>query len=237
MRLPILQKTNLLPNDVFPANVTALVTDSSVNFAFLGRIRIFTKQQAEYLKNYQVNADTVVNVRQVHGDRIIYAHSQGIPITEADGIITNVPNLPIAVRTADCSPVFLYDARRQAIGVVHVGWKGTQKRIVIEAIIEMNRRFKTQADDLKVVFGPSICPKHYEVGKEFLDFFPEDTIELNGKLYFDNFRVTQKQILSLGVPQENISNCKICTWEDERCFSYRRQGAQAGRMLSVIMLK
>lgn len=237
LRPPILSKTKLF-NNVFNEHVIAFVTDSAIDFVFEDSVRYFSSEQTDFLlRHYNIQAKKVVNIKQVHGDRIIYAHDHNIPVTEADGIITNVKNLPIAVRTADCLPIFLYDKKSKAIGIVHAGWKGTHKKIVVEAISEMSRRFKTQAEDLHVAIGPGICAEHYEVGPEFLDYFPEDVIRKDSKLYFDNSQVSQKQILSLGVPQENIFNCGICTWEDERCFSYRRQKAKAGRMLSVMMLK
>ena len=43
--------------------------------------------------------------------------------TDVDALITNVPNLPLTVFSADCGTVLLYDPVHQAIGAVHAGWR------------------------------------------------------------------------------------------------------------------
>ncbi len=38
----------------------------------------------------------------------------------------------------------------------------------------------------------------------------------------------------LGIPMENISFDEVCTYDDDKCCSYRRDGSKAGRMVSLI---
>ncbi len=53
---------------------------------------------------------------------------------EADAFITNEPGLPIAIRTADCVPVFIYDPVKRVIALAHAGWKGTHKHIAAKTV-------------------------------------------------------------------------------------------------------
>ena len=49
---------------------------------------------------------------------------------KADAIITNQKKLPIAVLTADCVPILLYDNKKKMIAAIHAGWKGSFKGII-----------------------------------------------------------------------------------------------------------
>ena len=49
---------------------------------------------------------------------------------KADAVITNQKKLPIAVLTADCVPILLYDYKKNIIAAIHAGWKGAFKGII-----------------------------------------------------------------------------------------------------------
>ena len=53
---------------------------------------------------------------------------------KADAIITDQKKLPIAVLTADCVPVLLYDYKKKIIAAIHAGWKGAYRGIVKNVI-------------------------------------------------------------------------------------------------------
>ena len=67
-------------------------------------------------------------------------------------------------------------------------------------------------------------------------FFPKETIERDGKLFFDLIAANKRQLSHCGVLEKNILDCQRCTFCDTQYFSYRREGKDAGRMLSLIML-
>ncbi|MCH7527220.1 MAG: laccase domain-containing protein, partial [Planctomycetes bacterium] len=43
------------------------------------------------------------------------------PISGVDGLVTDEPNVPLMVLSADCCLMVLYDPARPAVGVAHVG--------------------------------------------------------------------------------------------------------------------
>lgn len=162
-----------------------------------------------------------------------------------DGVITNIPHVCIAVSTADCVPILIYDPVNKAIASIHAGWRGTCSRITSHSLRLMRSAFGTNPKDVIVVIGPSISPEVYEVGSELIDAF-EDTkfdvdklfIKKKGKLYLNLWKANKDILLEKGVKECNIEVSGICTFsEPEKFFSARRLGIQSGRMLSGIMLK
>ena len=62
--------------------------------------------------------------RQTHSDHVKYVCSACRP-EDTDAVFTDVPGLCLAVKTADCIPVLLYDRRQLMVAAIHAGWKGT----------------------------------------------------------------------------------------------------------------
>ncbi len=223
-----------------PHSVLALTSDAMVDFTPTDFDAPLSSEQQEYLKNKTgVSIPQVFWRKQIHTDNILVAEGNvatvcGLP--DADAYITNTPNLPIAIRTADCVPVFLFDPVHGAIGLAHAGWKGTYQQIAAKTAKRMQDKFGTQCYDLKVVLGPSIRPCCYQVGEEFKGYFPEDMSVRDGKLYVDVVSANRRQLVAQGVLAENIFDSGECTCCNHRYFSFRRDGAKAGRMISVMML-
>jgi YfiH family protein len=108
----------------------------------------------------------IITLRQIHSDLV--HHVAGIPEQPlvGDGMITDIPELLLAVQTADCLPVIVVDRKRRAAGVFHAGWRGTVKRIVEKGVGEMRRSFGSNPRDLIAAIGPGIQKCCYEVGEE-----------------------------------------------------------------------
>ncbi|NND84935.1 MAG: polyphenol oxidase family protein, partial [Acidimicrobiia bacterium] len=89
---------------------------------------------------------------QVHGASAAIATSPG-PAGAVDGLVTTEPDLPIAVRTADCAGVVLHG--HGSVGVAHAGWRGAAAGIVPAVVEEMA---VLGAPPLRGVIGPHIGP-------------------------------------------------------------------------------
>ena len=86
-------------------------------------------------------------------------------VPKVDAIITKEKDLFLAVRTADCVPILLYDKKKKVIGVIHSGRKGTEKNIVANTLKVFFKHFFCQAEDIIVKIGPSISWKNYFLNK------------------------------------------------------------------------
>ncbi len=220
--------------------ILALTSDASIDFTPTDFGASLNPAQQAYLKKETgVDIPQVFWRKQVHGDEIIVVTKdlKLSPTHEADAFVTTERGLPIAVRTADCVPVFLYDPIKQVIGVVHAGWQGTRLNITQKTAELLKSRFGCDPRNIQAVLGPSGGVCCYEVGPEFKEYFPQDIIERGGKLYADVSGNNVRQLKAVGLLDSNIKNTRVCTICSPNYFSFRRDGAKAGRMISLMMLK
>jgi len=232
--------------------VLALVSDRSVDFSLnpdkmSGRNgqAAFSPEQKDFLLKHigpleQKIWERIVFLKQMHGAEVVCVGKTEVspsPFPEADALITREEGVPLAVRSADCLPIFLFDPETKAVGLVHAGWRGSLQGIVKNTVQRMMREWKTDPQDLKAAFGPALRDCCYRVGAEFKEYFPEEIHQISDEFTLDLALVNKNQLLSVGVKADNIFDCGICTSCDSRFFSYRREEEKAGRMISLVMLK
>ena len=95
----------------------------------------------------------------------------GVARPAGDALLTDQAGILLSVRTADCLPVLLVDAKRRAVAAVHGGWRGALAGIVEKAVGEMRRVYGSEPRSLLAVLGPSIRVCCYEVGEEVEEAF------------------------------------------------------------------
>ena len=196
----------------------------------------------------------VVTGHQVHGTAIAVVENQATTREELEGydaLITNVPGCVIGVRTADCIPVLLYDPVTSTVAAVHSGWKGTLNRISQKTIMKMRDTFGSDPHDIRAVIGPGICRKCFQVGEEVVNYFkgngidivpiyswdgPKQEGSMAGGHHLDLVEENRILLVESGVRPENIQLSGICTYEDGRFFSARREGSDCGRIINTIKL-
>jgi len=181
-------------------------------------------------------------LNQVHGDNVVALEDPAVfekgdfyHAKEADGVITNIKDLTLLVLTADCLSIFFYAPGWT--GLVHAGWRGTEKKIAQKVFQMILGQSKCRPSDVQIAFGPRICKDHYEVGEEFKNLFPEKSIYTkSGKTYFDLAGENKRQLLQAGAVPGNILDHGICTvCENEDFYSFRKEKEAAGRMVSFIV--
>jgi len=222
-------------------NLIALISDASIDFTPKDFDSPLTDSQCSYLKKITgMDIPQVFWRKQIHGDDILLVKDNvksAKSCPDADAYITNEKNLPIAIRTADCVPVFIFDHIQRVIGLAHAGWRGTYKAIAAKTVLRMQEKFDSLPSSVKVFLGPSIRECCYQVGEEFRDYFPLHVKDREGHLYADVVGVNRDQLIQAGVLKENILDSGICTCCHKDYFSFRRDASKAGRMISLMMLK
>lgn len=137
------------------------------------------KNRAAFVKRLGTPDWPVVEMRQVHSDVILpirevpdqLLDKHGRAILAGDGLVTDVPGMLLAVKTADCMPVIIVDKKNKAVGIFHAGWRGTLHRITEKGVGEMRRHFGSKPENLIAALGPSIRDCCYKVGEEVRDKF------------------------------------------------------------------
>jgi hypothetical protein len=183
-------------------------------------------------------------LKQVHGDVIvtITAQSSLNERREADGSVSAIPGVLLGIATADCVPILLIDSRKRVAAALHAGWRGTLKGIAAKAVELLVSEWQVDPRNLSAALGPSIGGCCYEVGQEVGE--PIVTRwqirstsawrPVKDKGFLDLREINASQLAEAGVLPSSISLTGPCTFCDASFASYRREGAGAGRQLSVI---
>ena len=159
---------------------------------------------------------------------------------ECDGLISDSPNVVLAIQVADCLPIFLVAPDVSAIGLVHAGWRGTVAGIALEAVCKLKEDFGVDPGSLSCFIGPSIHTCCYTVEREVMDKFQTDHLTENGSNCYnlDLISANSAQLSEAGVATEKITVDKRCTHCSESgLHSYRRHSDRAGRNVCFLNLK
>lgn len=183
---------------------------------------------------------------QVHGSRVVQVTPELVgrgalscqdTIPDTDGLVTDLPGVPLMLFFADCVPILLADPVTGAIGLAHGGWRGTAGKIALKTVRLLQERFGVRPENLLAGLGPSIGPCCYEVDDKVRDSFPgyEEffTAKGGGKYWLDLWGVNQKQLREAGVGRISVAGC--CTSHNPELFcSYRAEKGRTGRMGVVL---
>ena len=163
-----------------------------------------------------------------------------------DALVSRTPRILLAVKTADCVPILLGDAKTGAFAAAHAGWRGTSSSIVVRAIEQLQSEYGTRAEDLRAAIGPAANSCCYEVGDEvihvFKERFPESdylfTPTREGHARIDLHAANRDQLISAAVSPDRVHLAPLCTMDrNDLFFSYRREKklhGRVGRLMSVI---
>lgn len=198
---------------------------------------------------FQRHTDVVKAVTRRDAGRHVFYRPD--PIQPMDGIVTNEEGLMLCSMESDCTPVYLLDPVKRAIGMVHSGWKGTAACIAPRAVGLMGSEYGSRPENIMVAFGPCICRDCYEVGDDLIPAFRENFTEAeiqsffrpkaDGKFLLDVNRAISLSLERLGVPGENIYDCGECTFHGDQFYSHRvqiRMGEKGtDNMFTGILLK
>lgn len=240
-----LRACNMDPDNMYDKNSIPFVCGAQVHGNV---VRIVTKKDAriayeKYSQDY-IN-DLIDRNVNLSPDNLI----------EADGYVTNEINLPLAIFTADCTPLLMEDPVNKVIAAVHCGWRSTAKDIMKNAIDAM-LSLGADINEIRAAIGPAICKDCFEVGEEVIDAMKElltkDTDNkdflLISSLYRTNPANTEKYLLDLkavvrqrliqiGLKEENINDVNECTMcQPKKYWSHRIVAAKRGSQANVIMI-
>lgn len=195
----------------------------------------------------------LVLARQVHGDalRVCTGADAGKGLDrprdfEADGLMTDERGLTLAVFTADCIPILLYDPVRRAVAAVHAGWRGTALGIAAKAVRQMADVYGCRPEHLRAAIGPGISRCCFETDgdvpeamRRALGAEAEQMIfpvpGKPGRWRVDLKALNEHWLRRAGVREIDRSDeCTHCY--PERYWSHRRTGPARGSMAALITL-
>jgi polyphenol oxidase len=213
-----------------------------------GKQLLLNQESWQQVANF-VQAEKLFGVHQSHGIngiQIIKESDQHQSILiDADFLLTNQIGYGLAVTTADCVPIVLYDSGSQAIGLIHAGWKGIVAGIIPVALKRMKQLYNSDMQKLEIFLGPSarqccyeIQPDTYELFKKVFPFCDKIFHYVKDNIFLDLVMCLQYQLVQNGILIQNIKKqfiyCTLC--KDIYC-SYRREKNKLRNINAVVLCK
>jgi len=164
---------------------------------------------------------------------------------QADGLVTGQPDIYLAMRFGDCTPLIFFDPVRGAVGLTHAGWRGTMQNAAGATVKALVEQLGCRAGDIMAVIGPAIGPCCYQVGDDVMAAAagafsrPESLfIRHNGpanRPHFDLWAANRRQLADAGVKQ--IIQSRLCTaCHTHLFFSHQAEQGRTGRFGVIIGL-
>jgi YfiH family protein len=201
---------------------------------------------ARHLGSFEDDVQTIYQVHSADAvvvDRLVDRES----LAKGDALVTRTRGLAIGILTADCAPVLFADPEAKVVGAAHAGWRGALGGVLAATIAAMEG-LGADRSRIFAALGPSIGPKSYEVGPEFVAAF-EAADAGNARFFtipkgrtrphFDLPAYVMHRLGQLGL--RNVEQHAPCTYENESMFfSFRRathrNEADYGRQISAIVV-
>ncbi len=168
--------------------------------------------------------------KQLHSTKIIWLNEKRDSFSlEGDGVLTLNLSLTIGVQTADCLPILIGHKKKEILGAIHAGWRGTLQGILAQALQKI-LTLGFSPEDLLIAIGPHIQSSCYEVGEEVIDQLdpslrkPPFLVKRYNHFYLNLSEINLYQARFLGIPKDNLwisSECTHCL--REKYHSYRRE--------------
>ncbi len=185
------------------------------------------KFRAEYFSRIGLLPINVVMAGLSDGNKVavVTEDNRGQILQGYDGLVTNEPEIILGVTAADCLPIYFWNKQNTVIGIAHAGWRGVKAEIVKEVIKIFTEKYSCNPSDIFAEVGPHIKDCHFEIQDDLVETFSADNDCLrneNGHKYLDLSKIIEKQLISVGLNQNNINRKSECTFCSEKYFSYRR---------------
>ena len=200
-------------------------------------------------KNLGLDKSRLKFISQIHSNHVIIIDKNNFSTSvEADGSITQDKDISLAVLTADCCPIFIYDSDINFICCLHAGWKGCLLNIVGSAIKQI-QTIQSNVNKIFAIIGPCLDKANFEVSSDLKKkFIVKDSnydkfftyINNTKKTHFDMRGLIQFQFNNNMI--NNVYNIDLDTYENEDLFfSHRRsthnENLPTGRMINIIGFK
>lgn len=216
------------------------------------------KNREQLAQHLELPSTNIAWLEQVHGIEVVNAERSMHKLMRADACTSTRQQDVCAIMTADCLPVLFCNIpgtartertertesnEAQQVAAAHAGWRGLADGILSKTLAEFSHPERVIA-----WLGPAISQAHFEVGQEVYDAFVDKNSE-NKRAFISSpntstaapkwlaslTELAKIELFEAGIKQ--VYGGEWCTFEHSELFySYRRDGAQSGRMASLIML-
>ena len=247
--------TNLKSQASYGALNLGLHVNDNAKTVLNNRMHLLSAINEQLAATQRQPIDSLHWLNQVHGKQIhdIDATALAMRPLDGDAMVSCQAELGLAVMTADCVPIVLYQPATGQIAAIHAGWQGLACG-VIKATVE---RFSS-SEPIMAWIGVCISQENYEVGRQVRDKLLTGCIENQTLVaqHLESFEeryvlASEADKIKLNLPQLAADQLKAagiivsneaaipCSYADPYYYSYRRQThlqqPATGRMALVIV--
>ena len=195
-------------------------------------------------KKMGIKNKNLILMNQTHSNKVKEIYECNKKKINSDALITNVNGLALAVLTADCVPVLIFDHKNKVIACIHAGWRGAFSGIIKNTVNKIKKL--NSKNEIYATIGPCIGKKNYEVDLRFYRKFMSQS-KKNQKFFsyknrkkklFDLRKFVADKLLKLKVKVDHVNHDTFK--ESNNFFSYRKSSnlghKDYGRCISIISL-
>ena len=176
-------------------------------------------------------------LKQLHTNIVHEVFDDFVNFQVGDGLVSSSYNVALLAYYADCLPIYCFDSVKKYIGLIHSGYRGSFKLIILKMLL-MFEKMGSSFGDLKVVFGPYNRACCYEISSEFLakvkSKFSKKLLDVsfckrNDRMYFDNGSFNLGLVSNFNL---DIKDSGLCTYCEHNLYSHREH--KGGRSYAAI---
>lgn len=210
---------------------------------FYGKDKIVNKNRQKVAQELGIKRAGLYEMEQIHSNnlKIIKKNNSKKYYRKCDGLITDLKNIHLFLKTADCFPVIIFEPVKKILGLLHVGWQGCIQHIVEKTVLKLVAKFAVEPENLIAGIGPGIRKCCYK----FENIYQENILE------WQEFIGKQKRFKSIDLPGfikkslkdagiNTIYDIKICTKCNKDFFSHyqsKQTREKKGLFATVAVLK
>ena len=195
----------------------------------------------------------IIMANQVHRDDVRVVTQADIKADlldetpfEADALVTDIPGVTLAVFSADCIPILLFDPVQPVVAACHAGWRGTALAIARRTVETMVDHYGCHLENIRAAIGPGIGGCCFETDGDVPEAMMEKLgelarphIEARGEKYHVDLKPIDRDILlRAGLRPDHVEVCQECTCcRPDKYWSHRYTHGVRGSQAAVIMLE
>ncbi|MFC1515118.1 polyphenol oxidase family protein, partial [Candidatus Omnitrophota bacterium] len=105
------------------------------------------------LSSLDLTCQSLFYLDQIHGAEVISPGKEPPPL-KGDALISDRKQELLAIKTADCLPLFFYQSKKDIIAAIHLGWKPARAGMISAFIDTLTNDFDSDLNDALIAIGP-----------------------------------------------------------------------------------
>jgi copper oxidase (laccase) domain-containing protein len=232
---------------------TSTVDDGNMSYSY-GKKLYVTQNRERFFRKNGFNYDSTylftTNFERLNHVKILNSKPNSFTvIPDIDSLITTNKDIVLALLTADCLQITLYDIKNNVLAMIHAGLKWQNAGIIDKTFEILQKTYGTKADNLLVHLGNCISREHYRWDSNIFNYININswigkTIEEDTHLYrpykIDIRRAAILNLKDIGILEKNIIDSNIDCYSNKKYFSHVRSvysNEKDGRHMTLVQMK